>query len=165
MTELEWMVCTDPRPMLKLLRGEASDRKLRLFATACCRRIRHLVPDERCRSALETAERFADGLESPESLQAAHAAAYAAFVEYTDSDESDGFVGWESAAAAVAGACWAEGGRDDGLFHVVNNSYGLGPLSTGSRDGGRIEWVRQCRSLRDLFGNPFRAASFAPPWR
>ena len=35
MTEREWLACTDPRRMLKFLRGVAGDRKLRLFTVAC----------------------------------------------------------------------------------------------------------------------------------
>ena len=72
MTEAEWQACTDPVPMLEfLLRGKASDRKLRLFGVACCRRMAGLLPDEATRSALDICERFADGLASPAELQQA----------------------------------------------------------------------------------------------
>ena len=35
MTESEWLIWEDPRPMLVFLMGRASDRKLQLFACAC----------------------------------------------------------------------------------------------------------------------------------
>jgi hypothetical protein len=165
MTEAEWLACTDPEAMLLFLRGRVSDRKLRLFACACCRRIRELLPDEQSRSALDTAERFADGLASPEKLRAARDAAYRSYVEFPDHDEAGEFRGWESASAAVAGACWTgTESREMGLFDTVNNAYGLGCLSTGRRDGVEIELQRQCRSLRDIFGNPFRPVSLDPAW-
>jgi hypothetical protein len=42
-TEAEWLAAKDPEPTLRFLRGKVTDRKLRLFACACCRSIVHLV--------------------------------------------------------------------------------------------------------------------------
>jgi hypothetical protein len=59
--EREWLTCGDPKPMLMLLRGQASERKLRLFLAACCRRIWDFLSDESCRHAVLVAEQLADG--------------------------------------------------------------------------------------------------------
>jgi hypothetical protein len=70
MTEQEWMKCADPTSMLEFLRGKASDRKLRLFAVACCRRIWSVVSSDQHRLA-EMTERYADGQATQEELLAA----------------------------------------------------------------------------------------------
>lgn len=77
MDEATWLSATDPRRMLAFLREncKVSDRKLRLFACACVRRIWPLLTDADGRTALEVAEQFADGVGGKEELQAARRAA------------------------------------------------------------------------------------------
>jgi hypothetical protein len=62
MTDSEWQACDDSHDMLQFLRGRASERKLRLFAVACCRRVWDDIPPGVARRAVEEAERAADGL-------------------------------------------------------------------------------------------------------
>jgi hypothetical protein len=62
MTEAEWLAANTPEPMLEFVRDKASERRLRLFACACCRRILDRRPNERSRRVLECAEQYSDGL-------------------------------------------------------------------------------------------------------
>ena len=76
MTEEEWLIADDPDKMLKRARGRSYPRKSRLFAVACCRRIWHLLVNERSRNAVEVAERHADGKATDEDLRLAANAAH-----------------------------------------------------------------------------------------
>ena len=61
MTEAKWLACHSPRMMLTYLKGRASDRKLRLFALACCGLIAEWIDDPRSRATVAVAEQYADG--------------------------------------------------------------------------------------------------------
>lgn len=75
MTYAEWLAATSPTPMLAFIREKASDRKLRLFAVACCRRLWQLLDEDVSRPAVDVIERFADGLATPNDLESAQRAA------------------------------------------------------------------------------------------
>lgn len=123
MTEQEWLACDDLPAMLASLQGEASERQLRLFACACCRRVWSFLDHEISRNAVEIAERFADGLASAEELQAAERAASKVALDLQgmaatneahsrhgavmgSSDDVRLWYSQEDAAAAAAAATW-----------------------------------------------------------
>jgi hypothetical protein len=80
MKEAEWLACAEPQPLLQFLCGRASDRKLRLFACACVRRIARLL-NQRAQQAVAVAEDFADGRVGPRELDRAAAAVEEAEIE------------------------------------------------------------------------------------
>lgn len=71
MTEAEWLESTDVVEMLKSLDGKTTDRKLRPFGCACCRRVWDSLVEECFRHAVEVAEQFADGLANKKDLATA----------------------------------------------------------------------------------------------
>ena len=71
MTEADWLACTDLPLLIKGLRQSGQDRKLRLFACACVRRLWDILLGP-VREAVEVAERFADGFAPEEERPAAH---------------------------------------------------------------------------------------------
>jgi hypothetical protein len=73
-TEAEWLAHVEPQPLLDLVGGRATQRKLRLFACACCRQLWHLRENEGWRQAVEVAEALADGRAKRKEVLAARAA-------------------------------------------------------------------------------------------
>ena len=69
--EEEWLACEDPQPMLQFMRGKVSDRKLRLFACACCRGHWDELQNPSSRRAVKVVEGFVDGKFKEPDLMAA----------------------------------------------------------------------------------------------
>lgn len=180
MTEAEWPTCADPQPMLRFLDGTAGDRKLRLFVFGCVRRLWHLVPTEPLRHAIETSERHADGLAGRDELGAAIAGAHRARPSRNDVARAayiaarylPGQVDWWSvvthtahaaAGAAVPDVPPAAHSYFDGEQYVTVDVPMSPPRAARSalRDA---EYAAHADLLRDIFGNPFRPASFDPSW-
>ena len=61
MDENEWLNATDPAPMLEFVRDQASERKVRLFGVACCRRAASDFPVDEYHLLLAVCERRAQG--------------------------------------------------------------------------------------------------------
>jgi hypothetical protein len=162
MTDSEWLAATDPEPMLAALRaaGKASDRKLRLFACACCRRVWHLLADPLARNAVEVAERLADGLAGDDERSAARRAAQQA-VQPCHLVPRATAPRWRRRAASVV--YWALA-RESGAAGNVASQLCLQALLARARGDdeppavARAERSLQAHELRDLFGNPFRPA-------
>jgi hypothetical protein len=65
-------------------RERPSERKLRLFSSACCRRVWPLLRDERSQQAIEIAELAAAGLDTPSELRDAQQAAHDVWASVRD---------------------------------------------------------------------------------
>jgi hypothetical protein len=123
MTEADWLAWTNLDPPYEFLRGRASERKFRLFACACARRVLHLLADDCYQQAIEVAERYADGLESTKTLLEARDIAYqaantrrhnlavrgAAYAAWNAANESHETGGANVAAASAWNAATAAG--------------------------------------------------------
>lgn len=79
------------------------DRDARLFAVWCARQVEQ--PEERCRNALDIAERHANGLASDDELFTARSAAWTA--AWSASWEAARAAAWEATQSAAWKAAWS----------------------------------------------------------
>jgi hypothetical protein len=160
MTEAQWLACDNPAQMLKLVRDGTSERRLRLFACACCRRIWYLLADERSRIGVEVAERLAEGLVPRDELEEVAGEASAVFYEASEKSDSLSNSGFHRMVAAAAAADALD--ERDQMLRTVTRATGAIGSQQATVDQ---EEVAQSALLRDIFGNPFRPVAFSSEWR
>jgi hypothetical protein len=187
MTEAEWLASADPTPMFEYLQAQdtASERKLRLFAAACCRR-RWDWLGEKSRRAIEVLERYLDGLATADQLYAAAGVAYDDWIEefgtHYPSNAAVCALSFENvshldaargAAAAIAEAVRLEASRRKAISLQAWAPAPVQKQDPAIRqvciDAGEMdrsaERTAQCDLLRDIFHGPRRAVYFRAHWR
>jgi hypothetical protein len=146
MTEEEWLACTDPTPMLEYVSmwGKASDRKLRLFAAGCSRRLWEGFAQDQYGTALELSEQLTNGQASEKDRDQAWQAVPPPL----------GFCYYLSCAVVIAGHEEARLRESIAGSNQVNLARHVYPE----------ESRRQSALIRDIFGNPFRPVLLDPAW-
>jgi hypothetical protein len=187
MTDLEWLHCSDPERMLGFLRrcGRCnSERKLRLFACACCQLVPYRLTPPSCRAALAVAEQSADGLCGEEDWAAACSLArVAADTAAEEARQSKAVEPWarHKAAEAVLSALapWAWDAAVTVMPWAEDAQVGLAPWDRGVvpepeerqqvvarlRRGREQVRADQAALLREVFGpSPTRVPLVRSAW-
>ncbi len=154
MTDQEWFSAIDPTVMLEFIRDKSTDRKLRLFACACVRRISDSVPDDHRRKAVEAAEQYAEGIIGDDELSKAHNAATRSGRPWTPAGVAARWTAWPKwvfAGSAMAAAV-ARVASISMAYHTARSSR----KSKRWKAARNAERDVQCTILRDVIGNPFR---------
>jgi len=149
-TESEWLIGTDPMPMLRRIQKGGSARKMRLLAVTPARLRWAEIPEKPFREAVETAERHADGCATDAEL-----AAYR--------DQLYGYVGGQYPD-------WISPETNrvvHSLAFTTTYKPTLRPLVPGGTWTYCVSLVGEalCPIIRDIFGNPFHPVTFSPSWR
>ena len=173
MTEAEWLASKDFLALIRHIDSVTTTRKwLDSFCAACCRRVWHLLKDDRSRTAIEVMESRPLESMSDQEFEALRDSAAAANREAV-LDLSDSLA-WAqySAAQAVHNAVQ---GLDTRVANDVSRAVaadkasmrdpaGFNAILSGfETDPDEDRWQVAC--LRCLVGNPFRPATFDPAWR
>jgi hypothetical protein len=211
MTEADWLSCAEPITPYQFLRGETvtyktrwqgwvtacrfpvSERKLRLFACACCGRVAHLLPVGEARRLLAVSEAYAEGSVRDADVEDAERAcvrelrgragsarpwltfeqeAFTAVTRVHRTEAAGRFGSLIHAARAWTGAAvwYRHVASLGGVLRVKPGEFA--PLEAVVRTCDRpflaaehaAEAARQADLLRDVVGNPFRPVSVDPQW-
>jgi hypothetical protein len=171
--------------MLEFLRDTASDRKVRLFAVACCRRVWSSLPNEEFRDAVRKAELFADGRADRAEMLQAREKARAIFVTLHGNDNGPGAAltasGFPSPPKSLLHRV-ADALDDPGWEDEFDKGDRLAPALVTARSAARAaadihgqtcvpdapatiaEHQAQAALVHCVFGNPFRPRPVSAAW-
>ncbi len=154
-TEEEWHHCDSPQPLLTYVGTTASNRKFRLIAAACARRIWSHLPDA-SRQSVEVAEHLADG-QAGEAERVAAEEAADAVVDAVIENATDENEGGDTAYYATLSAAWCA----RSFSRDAPEESGHAAFYAAATEGTKEPFVAL---LRCVFGNPFRPSSIEPAW-
>ena len=180
----EWGTSADPRPMVEGLKGwrtdpdkaradsHASRRKARLFALACCERIRHLIADPDDLKAIDLLSDYTCGRTRVEELVRLNRRLRS---DHFQARETDPLTQYNMAVAHWAPG-WAVTQRDfvkeaiavatDGDSWTAIECFRFtAAASTKAGADTTAELAAQADLLRCVFGDPTRPIAFDPAWR
>jgi hypothetical protein len=170
MTEDDWLTGFQPAALLLGKPVKVSERKLRLFAVACCRRIGARIPDPLSRTALSLAERYADG-QATEAERAATARRLRETIRseaMTSSRRCAREAVWYTTRAgsmllAMGAARAAATAAEEAVREQLGSAgwnFNIPELHKPIED----EHTAQADLVREVLGNPFRRPELKPYW-
>jgi hypothetical protein len=155
-TNDEWLACCDPATMLHVVnRLEPSERKVRLFNAAVCRRFWNYLP-EASRAILSESELIADDL--AQVIAGKNDLCWRANAVVAPFDREFPARNYPSEVVRIrrdsaAAVCYAVISNE--LWGAVSYFWEIDPSERRSHP----------LIIRDIFGNPFRPVTFEPSWR
>ncbi len=181
MTEILWQESTDPDELLEFLVDVLSERKLRLFACACCRELAHLVTEEHCLAALFAAEAAADDMLDSTALKEAWLQAHQHKPIFRDANWAACWVAAPTVVQAIARtSMYVARELAEIAGQEAQNQARAAVCSGAPEDRTNQAWddynsfvedaVNEVRKqqgllLRDIAGNPYRPLVLAETWK
>ena len=158
-----WEQSRNIQKMIRAIDPQEYDRKLRLFAVACCRRIWDQINDVSAKRLVELTEQFADDTVGREMLAAAWSEApfYPSAESAVKQAAAVGCASWQASADCFRRAAYE---AEEATADAINEPDSPDVRFKKFERRGR-ERAAQLRLLRDIVGNPFRPVAFAPAWR